>query len=152
MSTWTSWQLRALMHNDLVSQLSQGFVADAEGVYTGNVAIHEGPVSLAGLDVNAVLAISNYQFSLGRKSSFGAQLACRACDAIMSPPEATIFLAAQNVVDVFVCFATRAGGVRRKVRSAVEKVRNDAVLFVGDVQARLCWQGRKQAGRGIRFL
>ena len=90
-------------------------VACAEGVNTGNIAVYEGAISLAGLEVDAVLAIANNQLRLRREAGFSTELAGCGCDTIVSPPEATILLAAKNMVHVLVGFAARAGGVWGKV-------------------------------------
>jgi hypothetical protein len=66
---------------------------------------------LAGLEVDAVLAIADNQLCLRRETGFSTELARCAGDTVVPPPEAAVLLAAKDMVDVFIGFAARAGGV-----------------------------------------
>lgn len=125
-------------------------VGCTKGVDTRHITIHKGTITQAGLDVNAILAISDDKLRLSREACFRTQMARRASDAVVPPPEATEFLATEYIA--FVSFATRAASAWRKVCAAMQEVGDDTVLFVRDVKTRFRRGSREQAGRGISFL
>ena len=111
----------------------RGRIACTEGVDTGNITIHKSTITQASLHVNTVLAISDNHLRLGREARFRTQVTCCACDTVVSPPEATELLAAENVMDALVGFAARAPGAWGQVRMAMQEVGDDSVLLVRDV-------------------